>query len=229
LALRGALNRGRLLLDYGLGQRGRWKHANPPVGAGDRRAYGVNTLIERTQMQERKRQGTMRRGTSTRLVGWSVIVGLALLASCASQSKSAPPPPAEPSQAPAAAESHAPAAPPAEQTAAEQQQPPAPAKETASPPAAKKPTTVELVRQPERSAKAKPATSAPAAKKSGGCGDKDAQKATPTPSPTGPQPHFVCKQSKIEAEPVWQGTDAVFVFEIANEGEGKLDIKIKGG
>jgi cytoskeletal protein RodZ len=180
-------------------------------------------------MQKRKKQGTMRRGTSTRLVGWSVIVGLALLASCASQSKSAPPPPAEPSQAPAAAESQAPTAPPTEQAAAEQEQPPAPAEETASPPATAKQTTVELVRQPERSAKAQPATSGSAAKKSGGCGDKDAKKATPKPSPTGPQPRFVCKQSKIEAEPVWQGTDAIFVFEVANEGEGKLDIKIKGG
>jgi len=39
----------------------------------------------------------------------------------------------------------------------------------------------------------------------------------------------VCKQPKVTAEPVWRGQKVDFVFEIGNEGEGDLQIKLKAG
>jgi hypothetical protein len=65
-------------------------------------------------------------------------------------------------------------------------------------------------------------------KAAGGCGDKGAP-GEPTPSPTGPQPRWVCAEPKCVIEPLWRGQKAEFVFAISNEGEGDLQIKIKGG
>lgn len=61
-----------------------------------------------------------------------------------------------------------------------------------------------------------------------GCGDKG-KPGLPTPSPDGPQPRWVCKEQTLTGEPVWTGKNAEFTFEIANEGEGDLQIKLKGG
>ena len=62
-----------------------------------------------------------------------------------------------------------------------------------------------------------------------GCGSKASGSAYPEPSPTGPHPRFVCKQQDITADPVWQGEKLDFTFEIRNEGEADLQIKIRGG
>jgi len=67
-----------------------------------------------------------------------------------------------------------------------------------------------------------------AVKPAGGCGAKSGA-SEPTPSPTGPQPRWVCKDPKCIIEPLWRGEKAEFVFAISNEGEGDLQIKIKGG
>jgi hypothetical protein len=66
---------------------------------------------------------------------------------------------------------------------------------------------------------------------------KEECKSTPTrpnrdplpPPPDQPQPKFVCEQTKVVAEPVWQGKSAEFHFTVRNEGEGPLVIRIKPG
>lgn len=67
----------------------------------------------------------------------------------------------------------------------------------------------------------------PASKQSG-CSDKGSP-TVPTPSDGGPQPRWVCKEQTVTADPVWAGEKAEFVFEIGNEGEADLQIKLKGG
>jgi hypothetical protein len=79
---------------------------------------------------------------------------------------------------------------------------------------------------PKAQEQAKPAEKkVPAADESAGCGPS--REPEPKPSPEGPQPRWVCKQPKITADPVWSGGQVDFVFEIANEGEGDLKIKLK--
>lgn len=53
--------------------------------------------------------------------------------------------------------------------------------------------------------------------------------ARPVPNPEGPQPKFVCETTKVELDPLWRGTKAVFPFDIRNDGEGPLQIQLKGG
>ncbi|MBU0618000.1 MAG: hypothetical protein KKI02_09810 [Planctomycetes bacterium] len=67
-----------------------------------------------------------------------------------------------------------------------------------------------------------------AEEKSGGCGDTG-KAAAPTPSPTGPQPLWVCSEPKCVIEPLWRGENAEFVFTIGNEGEGDLHFRLKCG
>ena len=61
-----------------------------------------------------------------------------------------------------------------------------------------------------------------------GCGTKPGD-TTPTPSPDGPQPVFVCKETKVDVGELWRGANAEFNFTIGNEGEGELHIRLKGG
>ena len=80
---------------------------------------------------------------------------------------------------------------------------------------------------PRVSPATRPATTQPASRRDPGCGSKS-KRAIPTPSPDGPQPLWVC-ESKITADPVWYGQPLDFVFEIRNEGEGDLQIQLRGG
>ena len=62
-----------------------------------------------------------------------------------------------------------------------------------------------------------------------GCGSTPGKTAGPTPNPDGPQPKYVCKEPKNSIGEIWRGTNAEFVFTIGNEGEGDLQIRLKGG
>ncbi|MCK4342243.1 MAG: hypothetical protein KAY37_11035 [Phycisphaerae bacterium] len=53
-------------------------------------------------------------------------------------------------------------------------------------------------------------------------------KLTPPP-PDAPQPKYVCQEPKITRDDIWKGQKAKFEFVLANEGEGPLQIKLKGG
>ncbi len=80
----------------------------------------------------------------------------------------------------------------------------------------------------EEEAQPKPPAQTADTKKDAGCGAKGSSKEPdPQPSPEGPQPRWVCKEPQITAEPAWSGKQVDFVFEIANEGEGDLKIKLK--
>lgn len=93
--------------------------------------------------------------------------------------------------------------------------------------AAQKPTVVQAPPPMLRPLSQPRATQAkPAAKP--GCGDKSTN-AAPTPSPTGPQPLFACENIVSQTEPVWEGQQMQFKFDIANRGEGELHIRMKGG
>lgn len=63
----------------------------------------------------------------------------------------------------------------------------------------------------------------------GGCGSKPGDATAPTPNTEGPQPLFVCKEPKVDIGEIWRGADAEFTFTVANEGEGELHIRLKGG
>ena len=70
-------------------------------------------------------------------------------------------------------------------------------------------------------------TSAPAAA-AGGCHNTETDTPVPPP-PDEPQPKFVVKATKVQPEQVWAGQKATFTFEIANEGQGPLQILLKRG
>jgi len=74
------------------------------------------------------------------------------------------------------------------------------------------------------------ATARPAPAKTGkGCGSAGGKlDLTPLP-PDQPQPKLVCKEPKVVGDPVWQGEKATFAFKIDNEGEGPLNVQVKGG
>lgn len=51
-----------------------------------------------------------------------------------------------------------------------------------------------------------------------------------TPPPAGqPQPKFVCAEPLHTLEPLWAGGTAVFAYQIRNEGEAQLNIRLTGG
>ncbi len=70
-----------------------------------------------------------------------------------------------------------------------------------------------------------------AAKNDKGCGPTETGAVVNlTPPPLdAPQPKYVCKEPKLVSEGVWQGETAEFTFQIANEGEGPLAIRLRGG
>lgn len=70
-----------------------------------------------------------------------------------------------------------------------------------------------------------------AAKNDKGCGPTETGAVVNLTPPTLdlPQPKYVCKEPKLVSEGVWQGETAEFTFQIANEGEGPLAIRLRGG
>jgi len=63
-----------------------------------------------------------------------------------------------------------------------------------------------------------------------GCGD------TPSPDldlnpppPDQPQPRWACERTIIDYPAVWRGQPCEYVFKVRNEGEGVLNIRLKGG
>lgn len=44
-----------------------------------------------------------------------------------------------------------------------------------------------------------------------------------------PQPRWACDEPIVEIKPVWSGSSAVFVFNIRNDGEGVLNLRLRGG
>lgn len=102
------------------------------------------------------------------------------------------------------------------------------AKPVKAPPAGESPKAQADVKSQQAPQRTKPPTPEPESKKKEGCGDKS-NKPAPKPTSTGPQPLWVCKEPKVVAESVWRGQMAEFVFAISNEGEGDLNIKLKGG
>jgi len=64
--------------------------------------------------------------------------------------------------------------------------------------------------------------------KKAGCCPSDGKTVDLTPPPADqPQPKLVCKQTKIVADPIWQGKEGTFKFAISNEGQAPLAIRIK--
>lgn len=70
-------------------------------------------------------------------------------------------------------------------------------------------------------------TAPPAAAK-GGCGPGGAQPALQPPPDDAPQPTLAIKTPLIEKSS-WRSQPAEFEFEVANEGQGPLQIQLKGG
>lgn len=71
--------------------------------------------------------------------------------------------------------------------------------------------------------------SQPGAAKSG-CGPSLPPTVDITPLPLDqPQPKLVVKQAKVKAENVWAGKPVTWSFELANQGEGPLAIRLIGG
>ncbi len=171
---------------------------------------------------------------------WGPAVLLALLAGCAQPQKSDAAKPGTPQAAKKAPSDQAPtpAVAPGRPTpsAARSQAAPTPAPDKPAPPALldrKSGTAKAPDREVERpstagqpAATALPVVDEPAKKE--GCGAPDDQKAKLTPPPPDqPQPKFVCAQTRVIAEPVWQGKTVEFSFAISNEGQAPLAIRVK--
>lgn len=63
-----------------------------------------------------------------------------------------------------------------------------------------------------------------------GCGPGEAGALDLTPPPPDqPQPRLVCPEPKVTLEPLWANETAVFAFVVRNEGEGPLNIRLRGG
>jgi hypothetical protein len=107
-----------------------------------------------------------------------------------------------------------------------------PQKPTAPEPAAKpseKPAASLNAQQkePQKPAATQPANQ-PAAKPGCGATSDNPVDLTPPP-PDQPQPKLVVKEAKVKADSVWAGKQATFKFDLTNEGEGPLAIRLRGG
>lgn len=112
----------------------------------------------------------------------------------------------------------APAAPAEKAPTAKNTEEKKPAKPTVSP--------VERPAKPER----KGTDAQKPAVKEKGCGSKGGPKGALTPPPPdAPQPKFACATKKSVIENIWRGEKANFEWEIKNEGEGPLQIRIRKG
>jgi hypothetical protein len=58
---------------------------------------------------------------------------------------------------------------------------------------------------------------------------KSAAAKDPVPVVDGPLPKYVCQQPIIQLDPLWAGAKITATWTIKNEGEGDLQIKVKGG
>lgn len=108
---------------------------------------------------------------------------------------------------------------------ANEQQPP----DTGATPTAQPAPAVTQEKKPAQAA-APPQVpgSQPAAKP--GCGATSTSPVDLTPpAPDQPQPKLVIKETKVKADKVWGGQQAVFKFPLSNEGEGPLAIRLRGG
>ena len=97
----------------------------------------------------------------------------------------------------------------------------------ASPAPVTKPTE-----QPAAAPTAKPGAPAAGGHDKGLCGDADPLKVEPStdePAPGPGEPRMVLSQRVIEGEPVWQGKQAEFSWDVTNTGQGELTIRVKGG
>lgn len=91
----------------------------------------------------------------------------------------------------------------------------------------------QLAPQVKEPLKPEPATqpapgSQPTAKPGCGATGEGQVDLTP-PAPDQPQPKLVVKEPKVKVDKLWAGQQAVFKFEVANEGEGPLAIRLRGG
>lgn len=151
---------------------------------------------------------------------WLSVVCIALLTGCATPPESGSPSPVvSDTQAPPERQA-APAPPPAAAKSDE-------AKTDKASVAGKTERERVQAKLTEKQAGTKPQSEPPAAEE-GGCA-KDSGQPAPKPSAAGPQPRWVCKQTNVTLDAVWRGKPADFTFEIGNEGEGDLKIKLKGG
>jgi hypothetical protein len=171
---------------------------------------------------------------------WGPAILLALLAGCAQPQKSDAARPGSPQAAKKAPsdQTPTPAVAPGRPTpsATRRQAAPTPAPDKPAPPTPldRKSATGKA---PDRGVERPAAPAQPAAAaqpgvdelaKKEGCGAPDDQKTELTPPPPDqPQPKFVCAQTKVIAEPVWQGKTAEFSFAIRNEGQAPLAIRVK--
>lgn len=98
-----------------------------------------------------------------------------------------------------------------------------------APTAAQQKARLEELKKKAQSRKVRrPQTARRQAAKSGkGCGGS--RGGPLVPSPTGPHPKLVVESMRVQAEPVWEGETATFDFNIRNEGEAELQIRLKGG
>ena len=197
---------------------------------------GYTTIIERVLMRNSRETNMSMWGMAGRCAVWLLVVNATLFMACAAPPEGAPPAvetaeiavisessPADATQDPTPAsgsnaeqEKRGQAEPAAQAPKPDVEEGPkgntAPARPTAdAQPPLKLSEMQKAGQQPEKKA---------------GCGAKGTM---PQPSPDGPQPVYVCKPSNITADPVWRGETIDFVFNIKNEGEGNLQIQVKGG
>ena len=143
---------------------------------------------------------------------WAVVLGLALLAGCALAEPATPgPKPKAESQAQSQA----------------QPEPQSEAKPTVKPKPKPKPkpkgkTITQDKPKPKPKAKAKDDSKA---KPKSGCGSGDGKSAMAE----NPEARWVCEQTTVTKDPIWQGKPLTFAFEIRNEGTADLKIKARGG
>jgi hypothetical protein len=71
-------------------------------------------------------------------------------------------------------------------------------------------------------------TTQPTSQPAAGCHTPPGQPLVAPPEGS-PQPKFICREPKVDVGQVWKGKQAVVTFVVGNEGEGPLDIRLKGG
>lgn len=145
---------------------------------------------------------------------WAAVLGLALLAGCALAEPETPGPKPK-------AESQPQSQPQAQSQA--QPEPQSEAKPTVKPkPKPKGKTITQDKPKPKPKANAKDDSQA---KPESGCGSGDKKSAMVD----NPEAGWLCEQTTVTKDPIWQGKPLTFAFEIRNEGTADLKIKARGG
>jgi hypothetical protein len=91
------------------------------------------------------------------------------------------------------------------------------------------PQTGERERENRKPPREAPKPTRPERDAKKGCGDTGGKLDLTPPPPDAPQPKLVVTERTVTAEPVWQGKQVDFEWEIRNEGEGPLSIQVRGG